>query len=92
MRRTRKEIYIIIPFKVGFLVGICLPCYEMLKELLPHTVALLDGARYLIFLLICLCLYVSHSDVDLSYATLDSNQTQITIFLTQHDKHDTYSN
>ena len=33
-------------FKVGFLVGICLPCYEMLKELLPHTADLLDGARY----------------------------------------------
>ena len=31
--------------QVGFLVGICLPCYEMLKELLPHTADLLDGAR-----------------------------------------------
>jgi prolipoprotein diacylglyceryltransferase len=34
-------------FKVGFLVGICLPCYEMLKDLLPHTADLLDGARYI---------------------------------------------
>ncbi|XP_046859882.1 probable 3',5'-cyclic phosphodiesterase pde-5 [Xenia sp. Carnegie-2017] len=31
--------------QVGFLVGICLPCYEMLHDLFPHTGALLEGAR-----------------------------------------------
>lgn len=31
--------------EVGFLVGICLPCYELMVQVLPNTKPMVDGAR-----------------------------------------------
>ena len=31
-------------FQVGFLVGICLPCYELMAQVLPETQPMKDGA------------------------------------------------
>ncbi|KAI0213878.1 putative 3',5'-cyclic phosphodiesterase pde-5 [Lamellibrachia satsuma] len=31
--------------EVGFLVGICLPCYEVLAQMLPQTQPMVDGAK-----------------------------------------------
>ena len=31
--------------QVGFLVGICLPCYELLAEIIPETHPMVDGAK-----------------------------------------------
>jgi len=31
--------------KVGFLMGICLPCYELLAQLLPESQPMVDGAK-----------------------------------------------
>ncbi|XP_067679521.1 probable 3',5'-cyclic phosphodiesterase pde-5 isoform X2 [Haliotis asinina] len=31
--------------EVGFIVGICLPCYELLAQILPETAPMVDGIR-----------------------------------------------
>jgi hypothetical protein len=31
-------------FQVGFLVGICLPCYELMAQVLPNTKPMVEGA------------------------------------------------
>ncbi|XP_046544884.1 probable 3',5'-cyclic phosphodiesterase pde-5 [Haliotis rubra] len=31
--------------EVGFIVGICLPCYELLAQILPETTPMVDGIR-----------------------------------------------
>ena len=33
-------------FQIGFLNGICLPCYELMAKLLPGCQPMLDGAKY----------------------------------------------
>ena len=32
-------------FQVGFLSGICIPCYELLHKLIPNTQPLLEGCK-----------------------------------------------
>ncbi|KAJ7387709.1 hypothetical protein OS493_001051 [Desmophyllum pertusum] len=34
-----------LPHQVGFLVGICLPCYELLQKCIPETRALVEGSQ-----------------------------------------------
>ena len=44
MRRTKSTA--IICEQVGFISGICLPCYELLAEILPATTAMRDQCKH----------------------------------------------
>ncbi|XP_013384526.1 probable 3',5'-cyclic phosphodiesterase pde-5 [Lingula anatina] len=43
MDRDRKDM--LPQLEVGFLVGICLPCYELLAQVLPPTSPMVEGAK-----------------------------------------------
>jgi cAMP and cAMP-inhibited cGMP 3',5'-cyclic phosphodiesterase 10 len=33
------------PFQVGFILGICIPCYDLLHKLIPETEPLLEACK-----------------------------------------------
>ena len=41
----RRDVKFRFASKVGFLVGICLPCYELMWKCIPETKPLLEGGQ-----------------------------------------------
>ena len=59
--------------QVGFLVGICLPCYELLAQVLPQTEPMVEGAR-LVHLIIMLISNVNTVDCTLAPTEIPSGR------------------
>lgn len=41
----REKYYELPQLEVGFLVGICLPCYELITEIFPDATPIVTGAK-----------------------------------------------